>query len=355
METKKMTTQQLNDTTSTSKELKEEAKAILTPTLRPRRLRSSEAMRAMVRETEVKPADLIYPLFIVPDSRPRVEIGSMPGIWQNRVAEAVAEAKHAWELGVRSVLLFGLPETKDPIGASSWDPEGPVQSAIRALKREVPGMVVIADVCMCEYTDHGHCGMIVDRNGRKDVDNDETLALLVRQTLSYAEAGVDVVAPSDMMDGRVAAMRDALDSNGFEEVTILAYSAKFASAFYGPFREAAESAPQFGDRRTYQMDPANIREAVREIELDVLEGADMVMVKPALSYLDVIRAARERFNLPIVAYNVSGEYSMVKAAAERGWVDGGRIMDEILTSIKRAGADLIITYAAIEFAERYRK
>ncbi|HVT45480.1 MAG TPA: porphobilinogen synthase [Thermoanaerobaculia bacterium] len=319
-----------------------------------RRLRRSEALRSMVRETAVTPADLILPQFVVPDSRPRVEIRSMPGVYQNRAGDVVEECRAAWRLGIRSVLLFGLPETKDAIGSSSWDPEGPVQSAIRAIKDAVPEMIVIADVCMCEYTDHGHCGVVVERGGVVDVANDETVDLLVRQSLSFAEAGADFVAPSDMMDGRVAAIRSALDRADRSDVGIIAYSAKFASAFYGPFRDAAESAPQFGDRRSYQMDPANGREALREIELDIEEGADMVMVKPALSYLDVIRSARDRFDLPIVAYNVSGEYSMVKAAAEKGWIDGGRVMDEILTSIRRAGADLIITYFAVEFAERYR-
>ena len=313
---------------------------------RPRRLRRTESIRSMVRETVVRPEDLIYPLFVVPDSRPRVEIKSMPGVFQNRVREAVDDARRAYDAGVRAVLLFGLPEFKDAIGSSSWDPSGPVQKATEAIKRAVPQMSVLADVCLCEYTDHGHCGVIEGQ----DVDNDATLPLLAKQAVSYANAGADFVAPSDMMDGRVAAIRRALDDAHMTEVGIMAYSAKFASGFYGPFREAAESAPQFGDRRTYQMDPANIREAMREIELDVEEGADMIMVKPALSYLDVIRAARERFDLPLAAYNVSGEYSMVKAAAERGWIDGTRVMNEILTSIKRAGADLIITYFAVEAA-----
>ena len=320
-------------------------------TRRPRRLRRTESIRSLVRETVVRPEDLIYPLFIVPATRPRVEIGSMPGVFHSRVREAVDDARRAYDLGIRAVLLFGLPETKDAIGSSSWDPSGPVQSAIEGIKRAVPGMTVMADVCLCEYTDHGHCGVIVERNGVKDVDNDETLPLLMKQAVSFAAAGADFVAPSDMMDGRVGAIRRALDERSLTEVGIMAYSAKFASGFYGPFREAAESSPQFGDRRTYQMDPANIREALREMELDAEEGADMIMVKPALSYLDVIRAARERFEHPIAAYNVSGEYSMVKAAAERGWIDGPRVMNEILTSIKRAGADLIITYHALEFAE----
>jgi porphobilinogen synthase len=321
-------------------------------TRRPRRLRRTESIRSLVRETVVRPEDLIYPLFVVPNERPRVEIKSMPGVYQNRVREAVDDARRAFDAGVRAVLLFGIPEYKDAIGSASWDPTGPVQSATEAIKRAMPEMTVMADVCMCEYTDHGHCGVIVDHNGVKDVDNDQTLALLCKQAISFAAAGADFVAPSDMMDGRVAAIRRALDGRGMSEVGIMAYSAKFASGFYGPFREAAESAPQFGDRRTYQMDPANIREAVREMALDVEEGADMIMVKPALSYLDVIRAARQNFDLPVAAYNVSGEYSMVKAAAERGWIDGTRVMNEILTSIKRAGADLIITYHAVEFAAR---
>jgi porphobilinogen synthase len=309
----------------------------------------------MVRETEVKPADLILPLFVVPDDRPRVEISSMPGVWQDRVGEIVDQCAHAWELGIRSVLLFGIPAVKDEIGSASWDPQGPVQSAIRAISKIVPDMTIIPDVCMCEYTSHGHCGVVVDHRGHKEVDNDQTLELLVRQSLSFAEAGAHFVAPSDMMDGRIGAIRDALDDNGFSDVGVIAYSAKYASGFYGPFREAAESAPKFGDRRTYQMDPANAREAMREIELDIEEGADMVMVKPALSYLDIIRMARDRFDLPVVAYNVSGEYSMVKAAEKNGWIDGPRVRDEILTSIKRAGADLIITYFATEYAEAYAK
>ncbi|HYH06308.1 MAG TPA: porphobilinogen synthase [Thermoanaerobaculia bacterium] len=317
---------------------------------RPRRLRRSAGIRSLVRETVVRAEDLIYPLFVVPASRPTAPIGSMPGVLQMRVRDAVDEARRAYDAGVRSVLLFGLPERKDAIGSASWDPSGPVQQAIEGIKRNVPDMTVMADVCLCEYTDHGHCGVIVDRNGVKDVDNDQTLPLLMKQAISFAAAGADFVAPSDMMDGRIGAIRRALDERALAEVGIMAYSAKFASGFYGPFREAAESAPQFGDRRTYQMDPANAREAFREIELDVEEGADIIMVKPALAYLDIIRQARDNFPLPIAAYNVSGEYSMVKAAAERGWIDGTRVMNEILTSIKRAGADLIITYHAMEFA-----
>jgi porphobilinogen synthase len=342
-----MTTKTLNPTTDATL-----VRAELTR--RPRRLRRSEGIRSLVRETVVRPEDLIYPLFVVPNSRQKSEIGSMPGVFRLRVREVVEEARRAYDAGVRAVLLFGLPERKDGIGSSSWDPSGPVQSAIEGIKRQVPDMTVLADVCLCEYTDHGHCGVIVDRNGVKDVDNDQTLPLLMKQAISFAAAGADFVAPSDMMDGRIGSIRRALDERGMPEVGIMAYSAKFASGFYGPFREAAESAPQFGDRRTYQMDPANAREAHREIALDVEEGADIVMVKPALAYLDIIRQARDHFPLPIAAYNVSGEYSMVKAAAERGWIDGPRVMHEILTSIKRAGADLIITYHALEFAGAVR-
>ena len=350
-----MTTKTVNPTTiETVNETTTRGGGSRAMTRRPRRLRRTESIRSLVRETVVGAEDLIYPLFVVPNHRPRVEIGSMPGVFQSRVREAVDDARRAYDAGIRAVLLFGIPEVKDAIGSASWDPSGPVQSAIEAIKRSVPGMTVIADVCLCEYTDHGHCGVIVDTDGLKDVDNDQTLPLLMKQAISFAAAGADFVAPSDMMDGRVGAIRRALDERAMPEVGIMAYSAKFASGFYGPFREAAESAPQFGDRRTYQMDPANIREAMREIELDVEEGADVIMVKPALSYLDVIRAARERFDLPVAAYNVSGEYSMVKAAAERGWIDGPRVMNEILTSIKRAGADLIITYHALELAESQR-
>ena len=322
------------------------------PYSRPRRLRRNASIRAMVRETDLLAEDLIHPLFVVPDTRERAEIGSMPGVYQNRVAEAVTEARRARDAGIRAVLLFGLPEWKDARGSSSWEAAGPVQEAIRAIRKAVPDLTLIADVCLCEYTDHGHCGVIVDRDGEPEIDNDATLALLARQAVSYAEAGADVVAPSDMMDGRVAAIREALDAAGHQRVAILAYSAKFASGFYGPFREAAESTPAFGDRRTYQMDMANAREAMREIELDLDEGADMVMVKPALSYLDIIRGARERVDVPVVAYNVSGEYAMVQAAAAKGWIEEERVVDEILTSIRRAGADLIISYHAIAWAER---
>lgn len=329
---------------------KSELRAGLTMSRRPRRLRRTAEVRRMVRENTVSVDDLILPLFVVDESRERREIGSMPGVSQNRVREAVEEAAAASALGIPAVLLFGIPAKKDATGSGSWDPEGPVQQAIRSMKAEVPGLAVIADVCLCEYTDHGHCGVLREEGGVVDVVNDETVELLVRQSLSYAEAGADFVAPSDMMDGRIGRIREALDAEGFSSVGVIAYSAKFASGFYGPFREAAESAPKFGDRRSYQMDPANGREAIREILLDIEEGADMVMVKPALSYLDVIRDAKEISDVPVVAYNVSGEYAMVKAAAARGWIDGERVMDEILMSIKRAGADLIITYHAMEFA-----
>jgi porphobilinogen synthase len=320
--------------------------------IRPRRLRRTASIREMVRETRLTAPNLILPLFVVPDSRPRVEISSMPGVWQDRVEDVVRTASEAYELGIRAVLLFGIPETKDARGSSSLDPEGPVQSAIRRLSEEIPDLVTIADVCLCEYTDHGHCGIIADGPHGVDVVNDESVELLVRQSLSFAEAGADFVAPSDMMDGRVAAIREGLDSEGYESVGIIAYSAKYASAFYGPFREAAESAPKVGDRRSYQMDPGNLREALREIELDLDEGADMVMVKPALAYLDVISEARSLADVPLVAYHVSGEYSMIKAAAERGWIDEVRAVDEVLTSIRRAGADLIITYFAMDWARR---
>jgi len=337
--------------TKMTSQTKIENKVVSLLSHRPRRLRKTANIRRMVRETVVTPDDLIYPLFVVDDSRERKEIGSMPGVFQSRVRECVDDAIEASKLGIPAVLLFGIPSRKDSIGSASWDPEGPVQQAVRSIKAAVPELAVIADVCLCEYTDHGHCGVLREEGGVVDVVNDETVELLVRQALSFAEAGADFIAPSDMMDGRIRRIREALDLNGFQSVGLLAYSAKFASGFYGPFREAAESAPKCGDRRSYQMDPANGREAIREILLDIEEGADMVMVKPALSYLDIIRAAREVSELPVVAYNVSGEYAMVKAAAERGWIDGDRVMEEILTSIKRAGADLIITYHAVEFAK----
>ncbi|MEJ2313476.1 MAG: porphobilinogen synthase [Nitrospirota bacterium] len=321
------------------------------PVHRPRRLRSSEVVRRMVRETSLSPADLIYPLFVAPGKGVRKEISAMPGCFQESVDEAVKNCRETYSLGVPAVILFGIPEHKDAEGSSAWDEHGPVQEAIRAIKDAVPELYVITDVCMCEYTDHGHCGLV--EGG--EVLNDPTLELLAREAVSHARAGADMVAPSDMMDGRVEVIREALDEEGFSEVPIMSYSAKYASAFFGPFREAAESTPQFGDRRSYQMDPANRREALKETALDIEEGADIVMVKPALSYLDIISDIKEAFDLPVAAYNVSGEYSMVKAAAKLGWVDGDRVMMEILTSIKRAGADLILTYHAKEAARLLNK
>jgi porphobilinogen synthase len=318
------------------------------PTLRPRRLRGSEGLRRMVRETRVTTDDLVYPLFVAPGTGVKREIASMPGNFHWSVDRLAAEATEIAALGIPAVLLFGLPEAKDPVGSGAYAEAGVVQAAVRAIKAAVPELLVITDVCLCEYTSHGHCGVV--RDGR--VLNDPTLELLARTAVSHAAAGADIVAPSDMMDGRVGAIRAALDAEGFTETPILSYAAKYASAFYGPFREAADSAPQFGDRRAYQMDPANRREALKEVLLDLQEGADMVMVKPALSYLDVIADVRAATNVPIAAYNVSGEYAMVKAAAERGWLDEARTVDEILTSIKRAGADIILTYHAKEFARR---
>jgi porphobilinogen synthase len=316
------------------------------PINRPRRLRSSEAMRALVRETSLHPAQFILPLFVCPGENIRREIGSMPGNAQMSVDNLVREAELIHSLGIGGVILFGIPETKDELASGAYDDNGIVQQAIRALKRAVPKLMVVTDVCNCEYTSHGHCGWVV--NG--DVDNDTTLDWLARSSVSHARAGADIVAPSDMMDGRVGAIRKALDAAGFPGVPILSYAAKYASGFYGPFREAAESAPQFGDRRSYQMDPANAREAMREIALDLEEGADMIMVKPALAYLDIIHEARRRFDVPIAAYQVSGEFSMVMAAAQNGWVDRERIMMETLTAIRRAGADFTLTYFAKDAA-----
>ncbi len=317
------------------------------PAYRPRRLRRSESLRKMVRETRLSPEGFIYPLFVVPGRKVRNEIKSMPGIAQLSVDFAVEESKATFDLGVPAVILFGIPEKKDPLGTEASSPTGIVQQAIRAMKKEIPGLVVISDICLCEYTSHGHCGVVTEKG---EVDNDSTLELLAKMALSHGEAGVDMVAPSDMMDGRVKAIRGLMDENGFQDLPILSYAAKHASAFYGPFREAAESTPQFGDRKSYQMDPANAREALREVRLDVQEGADIIMVKPALPYLDIIRSVRDEFDLPVGAYNVSGEYSMIKAAAQQGWIDGDRAMMEVLTGIKRAGADLIITYFAKDAA-----
>ena len=321
------------------------------PVYRARRLRKSETLRRMVRETKVSVDDLIYPLFVTHGRKVRNEISSMPGIAQLSVDLAVREAEETFRLGVPAIILFGIPRKKDPRGSEAYARAGIIQQAIRAIKDKLPDLVVITDVCLCEYTSHGHCGVIV----KGQVDNDATLELLARMSVSHAEAGADMVAPSDMMDGRVQAIRGALDRRGFENVPIMAYAAKHASGFYGPFREAAESTPQFGDRRSYQMDPSNAREALREVRLDVQEGADIIMVKPALPYLDIIRAVREEFDLPVGAYNVSGEYSMIKAAAERGWLDEERVMMEVLTGIKRAGADLILTYFAKDAARLLNK
>jgi len=305
----------------------------------------------MVRETRLSPEDFIYPLFVIHGRKVKRDIQSMPGIAQLSVDLAVKEAQEAFALGIPAVILFGIPKEKDPRGSEAYARSGIIQQAIRAIKRQVPGLVVITDVCLCEYTSHGHCGVII----RGEVDNDSTLGLLAKMALSHAEAGVDMVAPSDMMDGRVKAIRELLDRKGFKDLPILSYAAKHASVFYGPFREAAESTPQFGDRRSYQMDPANPREAIREARLDVQEGADIIMVKPALAYLDIIRSMRQEFDLPVGAYNVSGEYSMIKAAAQQGWIDGERAMMEVLTAIKRAGADLILTYFAKEAARLLNK
>ena len=301
----------------------------------------------MVRETSLQASDLVLPLFATPGEGVARPVGSMPGVFQHSVDRLVEAADEAWEAGVPAVLLFGLPETKDAVGSSAWDDGGIVQRALRALDRTRPEMVKIVDLCFCEYTDHGHCGVLTAGDD-PTVDNDATLENLARQAVSLARAGADVVAPSDMMDGRIDAVRAGLDAAGFEEVPILSYAAKFASAYYGPFREAAESAPSFGDRKTYQMDPANRREALREVALDVEEGADMVMVKPALPYLDVVSDVAASFDLPVAAYHVSGEYAMLKAAAERGWIDGERVLMETLLSIRRAGADFVVTYGAVE-------
>ena len=307
-------------------------------------------MRALVREHRVHVSQLVQPLFIVEDAAAAGAIDSMPGIDRYTVEDAVHEVGLLDALGVRSVLLFGIPDAKDALASSNYDPNGIVQRAARQIKQAFPHVLVIADLCNCEYTDHGHCG-IVDELG--EIDNDATVEVLVRTALSYARAGVDVIAPSDMMDGRVRAIRDALDEENFEQIAIMAYSAKYASAFYGPFREAADSTPQFGDRRSYQMDPPNEREALREIALDIEEGADIVMVKPGLAYLDIVRAARESFDTPVAVYNVSGEYSMIKAAALNGWIEEDRAVDELLVSFVRAGADIVITYFAKDFAARH--
>lgn len=316
------------------------------PATRPRRLRRTALLRDLVRETALSPRDFIYPLFVCPGRGRTQPVSSMPGVAQLSVDRAAEEAETVRGLGIPGVILFGVPESKDPVGSEAYADHGVVQEAIRAIKDRVPDLLVITDVCLCEYTDHGHCGVVEDG----DVDNDGTLELLAREALSHARAGADVVAPSDMMDGRVGAIRTALDSGGFPQVAILSYAAKYASGFYGPFREAAESTPRFGDRRSYQMDPGNGDEALREVEADIAEGADMVMVKPALAYLDVISRVKQRFRFPTAAYNVSGEYAMIKAAARNGWIDESRVVPEVLLSIKRAGADWILTYFAKDMA-----
>ncbi len=316
------------------------------PTHRPRRLRRTEALRGLARETRLSTSGLIYPMFVCPGAKVRQEVSSMPGIHQQSVDQIVEECREVEGLGIPGIILFGLPETKDPRGTSSLSAHGVVQRAIEAIRKAKLKLLVITDVCLCEYTDHGHCGVI--ENG--DVANDPTVAILAQQALSHARAGADIVAPSDMMDGRVAAIREMLDEHKFENIAILSYAAKYCSGFYGPFREAAQSTPQFGDRRSYQMDPANAREALKEVRLDLEEGADMVMVKPALPYLDVIYRVREAFDVPVAAYNVSGEYALVKAAAEKGWVDEKRVVLEILTGIQRAGADIMLTYHAKDAA-----
>jgi porphobilinogen synthase len=318
------------------------------PDERPRRLRKGERLRAMVRETTLTPASLIYPLFVTPGNGIRREIPSLPDCYHLSVDQVAREAEVVEKLGIGGVILFGLPSAKDPVGSEGYADDGVVQQAIRAIRSVCKELLVFTDVCLCEYTSHGHCGVVE----QGEVQNDPTLELLSRMAVSHAKAGAHVVAPSDMMDGRVGAIRDALDAAGFAGLPILSYAAKYASAFYGPFREAADSAPQFGDRRGYQMDPGNVREALREVRLDVEEGADILMVKPALPYLDVIRAVKESVDRPVAAYNVSGEYAMVKAAAAKGWIDEERMMREILTSIRRAGADVILTYHAKDFARR---
>ncbi|HVO22016.1 MAG TPA: porphobilinogen synthase [Candidatus Margulisiibacteriota bacterium] len=312
------------------------------PEYRPRRLRKSDRLRRMVRETRLSVDNLIMPLFVVPGSQVRNPVASMPGVAQLSVDRALEECKQIRDLGIPGVILFGIPEKKDREGSGAYSDNGIIQRALRALKKEVPDLVLITDVCLCEYTDHGHCGVVID----DDVDNDSTVDLLAKEAVSHAKAGADMVAPSDMMDGRVGTIREALDEEGFDHIPIMAYAAKFASGFYGPFRDAAESTPQFGDRRSYQMDPPNGDEALREVQLDIEEGADIVMVKPALAYLDLIWRVKEAFGYPVAAYNVSGEYAMIKAAAQNGWLDEERVMLESLIAMRRAGADMILTYFA---------
>ncbi|MBQ1875399.1 MAG: porphobilinogen synthase [Selenomonas sp.] len=317
-----------------------------TQKLRPRRMRISPAVRDMVRETTLSPKDFIYPLFIVPGENVKEEIPSMPGVYHLSVDQALKVAREAWELGIPALEIFGLPEYKDADGSSAWDMTSPVQRAMMAIKKALPEMVIVGDVCLCQYTSHGHCGHLEGHY----VDNDKTLKLLQKVAVSQAEAGADMVAPSDMMDGRVAAIREALDDHDFINVSIMSYAVKYASGYYGPFRDAADSAPQFGNRKQYQMDPGNAREALKEVELDLAEGADIIMVKPALAYLDIVHQVRETINRPVATYNVSGEYAMVKAAAQNGWIDEKRIVMETLLSMKRAGSDMIITYHALDAA-----
>ena len=317
-----------------------------TQKLRPRRMRISPAVRDMVRETTLSPKDFIYPLFIVPGENVKEEIPSMPGVYHLSVDQALKVAREAWELGIPALAIFGLPEYKDADGSSAWDMTSPVQRAMMAIKKALPEMVIVGDVCLCQYTSHGHCGHLEGHY----VDNDKTLKLLQKVAVSQAEAGADMVAPSDMMDGRVAAIREALDDHDFINVSIMSYAVKYASGYYGPFRDAADSAPQFGNRKQYQMDPGNAREALKEVELDLAEGADIIMVKPALAYLDIVHQVRETINRPVATYNVSGEYAMVKAAAQNGWIDEKRIVMETLLSMKRAGSDMIITYHALDAA-----
>lgn len=317
------------------------------PFKRFRRLRMTETLRSMVRETELSKKDFIYPLFVVPGTKVKKEVKSMPGVYQMSIDETVRECAEVKKLGIPAVILFGIPEHKDEVGSEAYDEVGIIQMAIRSIKKEVPELVVITDVCLCEYTSHGHCGIVKDGV----ILNDESVELLAKEALTHAQAGADMVAPSDMFDGRVKAIRQILDENGFQNLPIMSYAAKYASGFYGPFREAAESTPKFGDRKSHQMDPANSEEALREVQTDIEEGADIVMVKPALSYLDIIRQVKDKFQMPTGAYNVSGEYAMIKAAGRDGWIDEPRVMMEVLTSIKRAGADLILTYFAKEAAK----
>lgn len=333
----------LNERTALSSEKSTETE----PFKRLRRLRMTESFRAMVRETELSRNDFIYPLFVVPGKKIRNEIKSMPGVFQLSIDELVKECAEVKSLGIPAVILFGIPEYKDEVGSSAYDEEGIIQMAIRAIKKDVTELVVITDVCLCEYTSTGHCGIV--RGG--EIINDESVELLAREALTHAQSGADLIAPSDMFDGRIKAIRHILDENNFHNIPIMSYAAKYASGFYGPFRDAAESTPKFGDRRSHQMDPANSDEALREVEQDIIEGADIVMVKPALPYLDIVRRVKDRFGMPTAAYNVSGEYSMIKAAGRNGWIDEQRVMMETLTSIKRAGADLILTYFAKDAAK----